>query len=145
MLSDNMDTYKSQVAWTSRYMNRRELYQISMVTYDISLIKHVYSKHVMSSTWRSVSLKPLPHEMLETEIVASLLPVFDIVLVVELLMLLMTSMVICVIANDVTVNLHRTEQYDRNVEERKKMEENACFTTSWVSIGFCKDMYAIPS
>nr|GEW47216.1 hypothetical protein [Tanacetum cinerariifolium] len=123
MLSDNMDTYKSQC---------------------------VYLK---ASTGRSASLKPLPHEMLKTEVrentctsnltsmvVASLLPVFDIVLVVELLMLLMTSVVICVIANDVTVNLHCTEQYDRNVEERKeqerkKREENACFTTSRVSIG----------
>ncbi|GJY89638.1 hypothetical protein Tco_0504834 [Tanacetum coccineum] len=36
------------------------------------------------------------------------LSVFDIVLVVELLMLLMTSVVICAITDDVTVNLHRT-------------------------------------
>ncbi|GJX10945.1 cytochrome P450 CYP82D47-like protein [Tanacetum coccineum] len=41
-------------------------------------------------------------------VVALLLPMFDIVLVVELLMLLMTSVVICAIADDVTVNLHRT-------------------------------------
>ncbi|GKC05025.1 cytochrome P450 CYP82D47-like protein [Tanacetum coccineum] len=40
-------------------------------------------------------------------VAASLLPMFDIVLVIELLMLLMTSVVICAIADDVTVNLHR--------------------------------------
>ncbi|GJU96175.1 ADP-ribosylation factor-like protein 8C [Tanacetum coccineum] len=43
-------------------------------------------------------------------VAALLLPVFNIVLVVELLMLLMTSVVICAIADDVTVNLHRTAE-----------------------------------
>ncbi|GKB49411.1 hypothetical protein Tco_0900164 [Tanacetum coccineum] len=50
------------------------------------------------------------------KVAAALFPVSGVVLVVELLMLLMTAMVICLITDDVTADLRRTDDERMMIE-----------------------------
>ncbi|GKA26424.1 hypothetical protein Tco_0712533 [Tanacetum coccineum] len=86
-------------------------------SYDLAFLTHLRSIQKRYFYWDDTSYicqqmtKAHMEDFLYLAVCSTLcwsLSVFDIVLVVELLMLLMTSVVICAITDDVTVNLHRT-------------------------------------